>query len=135
VGCDAELTQAEVLDRLALVAAADGLAGARGLTRPVAERLEGAIEHVPTEASAQAVRAYRGGSGPVAIRGGERSFELSTVAALTFYLDVQATYDSAGDLARVVYDAESLEEANRRLVERGVPTELDLERRAAERAG
>jgi hypothetical protein len=135
VGCDAELTQAEVLERLALVAAADGLAGVRGLTAAVADRLEGAIEQVPTEASAQAVRAYRGASGPVAIRGGERSFELSTVAALTFYLDVEATYESAGDLAQVVYDAESLEEANRRLVERGVPTELDLERRAADRAG
>jgi hypothetical protein len=133
VGCDAELTQSEVLDRLALVAAADGLAGVRGLTQPVAERLEGAIEHVPTEASAQAVRAFRGASGPVSIRGGERSFELSTVAALTFYLDVTATYESAGDLAQVVYDAESLGEANRRLVERSVPTELDLERRAAQR--
>jgi hypothetical protein len=135
VGCDAELTQDEVLDRLALVAAADGLAGVRGLTEPVADRLEGAMEHVPTEASAQAVRAFRGASGPVTIRGGDRTFELSTVAALTFYLDVRATYASAGDLARLVFDADSLAEANRRLVERGVPTELELERRAAERAG
>ena len=32
VGCDGELTPAEVLERLAEVAAADGFAGARGLT-------------------------------------------------------------------------------------------------------
>src|SRR5437764_13114613 len=74
--CDGELTLAEVSARLALVARAGGLAGARGLTPPVAERLEAAIEHVPTEASAQAVRGFRGASGPTSIRGGRRSLEL-----------------------------------------------------------
>ena len=61
IGCDAELTTAEVGAQLALVAAAGGLGGVRGLTAPVADRLEGAMELVPTEASAQAVRAFRGG--------------------------------------------------------------------------
>ncbi len=57
IECDAELTPPEVLAQLAVVAAAGGLCGARGLTGPVAERLEQAIDVVPTEASAQAVRA------------------------------------------------------------------------------
>lgn len=83
IGCDAELTPDEVLARLARVAAAGGMAGARGLTAPVAERLERAVELIPTEASAQAVRAFRGASGQVRIRAGTRSFELSSLATIT----------------------------------------------------
>ena len=119
-----------MLARLAEVAGAGGLAGARGLTEPVAERLEQAIAVVPTEASAQAVRAFRGASGPVPIRGGARTVELSSVASLTFYLDVEATIHAVGRLAGAVDGATSLEEANDALHAIGVSTELDLEREA-----
>ena len=128
IGCDAELTPDEVLERLADVAEAGGLLGARGLTESVAQRLEGAIELVPTEASAQAVRAFRGASGIAKIRGGAREVKLTTMAALTFYLEIEATIRSAGRLARAVIDAQSLEEANDALHRLGVRTELDLER-------
>ncbi len=131
MGCDAELTPDEVLARLADVAAAGGLLGARGLTEPVAERLERAIELVPTEASAQAVRAFRGASGSVPIRGGARTVELSTMAAVTVYLDVAATIAAAGRLARAVDRAGDLEQANAALGALGVRTELDLERAVA----
>jgi hypothetical protein len=127
-GCDAELTPEEVLARLAVVAAADGLCGARGLTAPVADRLEAAIQRVPTEASAQAVRAFRGASGLAAIRGGARSVELTTLAAVTFYLDVEISFMHAAPLARAVAEALSLEAANDALRRLGVRTELDLER-------
>jgi hypothetical protein len=127
IGCDAELTNQEVLDRVALVAAAGGLAGVRGLTEPIAARLEAAMEHVETEASAQAVRAFRGVSGTVTIRGGEQALELSPAAALTVYLDVGLAYSAAGELARAVADAGSLQEANAALTALGVRTELDLE--------
>ncbi len=131
LGCDAELTGTEVLERIAAVAAAGGLCGARGLTPPVASALEAAIALVPTEASAQAVRAFRGVSGTVTIRGGQRSLELSTVASVTFYLDVERTLASVGRLAEAVLDAGSLEEANNALNALGVRTELDLERDVA----
>ncbi len=133
IGCDAELTTSEVLAQLAVVAAAGGLGGVRGLTAPVAQCLEAAMEFVPTEASAQAVRAFRGATGEVTIRGGERSLELSTVAAGTFYLDVEITYATAGRLARAVAGSESLTAANQILNELGVRTELDLETDAAAR--
>jgi hypothetical protein len=133
IGCDAELTSAEVLDRIALVAGAGGLCGARGLTPPVADALEGAIRLVPTEASAQAVRAFRGGAGVTSIRGGRRSFELSTVASVTFYLDVTLSMEAAGPLAGAVMDAGGLEAANDLLGAVGVRTELDLERDVAEK--
>jgi len=127
IGCDAELTPDEVLARLSDIAGAGGLAGARGLTDPVAQRLEQAMELVPTEASAQAVRAYRGASGRATIRGGTRTLELSPVAALTFYLDVEVTIATSGRLATALSDASSLLEANAALNALGVRTELDLE--------
>jgi hypothetical protein len=131
VGCDAELTPAEVLERIALVAQAGGLAGIRGLTEPVAARLERSMEHVITEASAQAVRAFRGVSGAVAIRGGTRALELTPAAAQTFYLDVETSLRAAGELAQAVADAGSLQGANQALAQLGVRTELDLETEAA----
>jgi hypothetical protein len=131
IGCDAELTTDEVLARLAIVAGAGGLCGARGLTGPVADRMEAAIDRINTEASAQAVRAFRGASGQVSIRGGMRTLELSSIAALTFYLDVDITINTVGRLAQAVSGARDLEEANRALNELGVGTELDYEREAA----
>ncbi|MGP0033041.1 MAG: DUF1152 domain-containing protein [Solirubrobacteraceae bacterium] len=128
IGCDAELTPDEVLARLATVAAAGGLCGARGLTGAVADRLEAAMRLVKTEASAQTVRAFRGASGSTTIRGGTRTLELSAVAALTFYLDVDIAINAVGRLAQAVTDAASLEEANDALHELGVSTELDYER-------
>jgi hypothetical protein len=130
-GCDGELTLAEVSARLADVAAAGGLAGARGLTPPIADRLEQAIEHVPTEASAQAVRGFRGANGPTSIRGGRRTLELMPAVALTVYFDVTIAYESSAPLARAVMDATSLEEANETLRAMGIRSELDWEIDAA----
>jgi hypothetical protein len=132
VGCDSELTVTEVFERISWVAGAGGLCGARGLTEPVAARVEESLALVPTEASAQAVRAFRGDSGSVSIRGGLRSFELSSAAAQTTFLDVAVTFASAGRLARAVANADSLEAANEALHALGVRTELDLERRPPE---
>ena len=129
-GCDGELPPAQVLERLAEVGAAGGLAGARGLTPAVAERLAAAVEAIPTEASAQALRCFRGETGTTAIRGGRRTVELSPVGAISFYYDVPAALRSAARLAQAVRDARDLEDANAILNELGVFTELDYERRA-----
>jgi hypothetical protein len=131
IGCDAELTPAEVLAQLAIIAGSGGLLGARGLTDAVARRLEDAIRLVPTEASAQAVLAFRGASGTKTIRRGRRAFELSSIAALTVYLDLEVTMRTVGRLAQAISGASSLEDANRVLNDLGVRTELDLEREAA----
>ena len=131
IGCDAELTPDEVLGHLARLAQAGGLCGVRGLTDAVASRLEAAIELVPTEASAQAVRAFRGAAGTAAIRGGTRELELSVTASSTFYFDVSVAFRECGVLARAVAEAATLEEANDALHGVGVRTELDLEREAA----
>ena len=129
VGCDGELTPDEVWARVAEVAAVGGLAGARGLTPPVAARLEEAVRHVPTEASAQALKAFRGETGESPMRGGRRSVQLSPAAALTLFFDPEAALTSAARCAAAVYDAASLEDANDLLHEMGIErTELDWER-------
>jgi len=130
VGCDGELSVAEVLERIAEVAAAGGFAGARGLTDAVAERLERAVEAIPTEASAQALRCFRGELGQTTIRQGRRTVELSPVGALTFYFDVAKAIWSAARLAAGVIDARDLDHANELLHGLGVRTELDYERDA-----
>ena len=131
IGCDGELAPSEVLERLAEVAAAGGLAGVRGLTEAVVERLEAAVAVIPTEASAQALRCYRGDLGEAAIRAGRRSVQLSPVGATTVYLDPAAALSSAARLAAAVRDCPDLEAANRALNALGVRTELDWEREAA----
>jgi len=130
-GCDGELTLEEIAERVAEVAAAGGLAGARGLTPAVAERLEQAVREVPTEASAQALRCFRGERGMVAIRRGEREVPLSPVGATTTFLDPRVTVATAARLAAAVRDSASLEEANEVLHSLGVRSELDLERERA----
>lgn len=127
-GCDGELTPSEVLERLAEVGVAGGLAGAVGLTPEVATLLESAIEVVPTEASAQAVRAFRGVSGEVPIREGRRTVILSPLACLTFFFLIPAAVRSAARLALAVRDAADLDEANAILHSLEVRTELDWER-------
>jgi hypothetical protein len=131
IGCDGELTVEEVNERIADVARAGGLAGVRGITPPVAERLAAAVEVVPTEASAQALRAFRGEIGPTTIRGGRRTLELTPEAALTFYFDPVVAMESTAVLARAVDEAGSLQEANEILRAMGVRTELDWETDAA----
>jgi ribulose-5-phosphate 4-epimerase/fuculose-1-phosphate aldolase len=129
VACDGELTTDEVLARVAEVAAGGGLAGMRGLTPPVAARLEEAVRHVPTEASAQALRAFRGDVGPAPIRGGRRTVDVGIAGALTIFFDCDVALKTAARCAAAVYDAESLEHANDVLHEMGVTrTELDYER-------
>jgi hypothetical protein len=129
-GCDGELTLDEVLARVAEVGAGGGIAGARGLTAPAVAALERAVEHVPTEASALPIRAFRGETGPVPIRGGRRTVELSPLCAVTFIFDVTVALDTAARLAHAVRGAASLEAANDVLGELGVRSELDLERAA-----
>src|SRR5206468_1489074 len=96
---------------------------------PVAARLAESVRHVPTEASAQALRAFRGEVGPAEIRGGRRVVDVGITGALTVFFDCVVALRTAARCAAAVYDAESLEHANDVLHEIGVKrTELDYER-------
>ncbi|MEA2193930.1 MAG: hypothetical protein QOG42_364 [Solirubrobacteraceae bacterium] len=126
-GCDGELTPDEVLERLAEVAAAGGHLGSWGPGTAELERLEAAVAQIPTEASTMALRCARGGLGSVPIRDGRRTVQLTSAGGLVFFFYPRAALRSAARCARLVADAESLEEANAILLGRGIVTELDWE--------
>ena len=128
-GCDGELTPEEVMERVAEVAAAGGIVGAAWPT--ALERLEAAVEQVPTEASAMALACARGRTGRAEIRGGRRTVPLSPIGALIWVFEPAAAMGSAARLAQAVLDCESLDAAQDVLSARGVRTELDWEREAA----
>ena len=131
VACDGELTVAEVLERLAAVAAAGGGRGAWGLTPEAAAAVQAGVDAVPTEASAQALACARGALGPATIRRGRTTVQRSPLGALTFFFDVPAAVAATARLAAAVDGARSLEDANDRLHAVGVRTELDFEREHA----
>jgi hypothetical protein len=135
IGCDGELTPGEVFERLGEVAAAGGLAGALGIVPEVAELLEQVVEAVPTEASAQAVRAFRGDVGEFEIRGGRRKVLLSPAAAVTFFFQVPQAMASAARLAQAVRGAADLDSADAILRSLGVHTELEWEQANAKPGG
>jgi hypothetical protein len=128
IGCDGELTPDEVLERLEEVDRAGGLLGRLAIDEPVAQRLDAAVAAVPTEASALAVRAFRGESGQIEIRGGRRSVDLRPLAAATVFFDPVVAARSAARLAAAVHHVDDLDAANDVLHGLGVRTELDYER-------
>jgi hypothetical protein len=129
--CDGELTEAELLARIAEVAAAGGLLGAWGLTPEALAVLDEAVAAIPTEASAQALVCARGGLGDAEIRGGRRHVPLSPLGAVTFFFDPETAIATAARGARIVAGASDLEDADARLRAEGIPSELRLERAAA----
>ncbi|MDX6701913.1 MAG: hypothetical protein QOF26_2139 [Baekduia sp.] len=131
IGCDGELTPAEVLERLAEVAAAGGVLGDVPLPAAALDRIEGALQTVTTEASAMALRCARGETGRVPIRGGRRTVPLTADGGRLVLLDPIATIHSAARLAAAVAEAPDLEAAQAILTALGVRTELDFEREAA----
>jgi hypothetical protein len=130
IGCDGELTPDEVLARLAQLERAGGLLGRLPIDEAVASRLDQAVAAVPTEASALALQAFRGASGPVAIRDGRRQVDLRPLAAETVFFDPAVAVRTAARLAAAARDAPDLEAANEALHALGVQTELDWERDA-----
>lgn len=126
-GCDGELRPAEVLDRVAALAAGGAWAGTIGVSPAAAARIERAAAEAVTEASLLVARAARGETGAVPIRGGRRTVELTPVAALCFAFDLGLAR-GALPLAEAVAGAGSIAAANERLRALGVGTELDYER-------
>jgi hypothetical protein len=126
--CDGELTPEELLAQLAWLAADQGLVGLDAITPEMADELERAVRAVPTEASAQAVRCARRELGVATIRGGRRTVPLSPLGATTVYFDADRAVNGVARLARMVLDADDLDDAQGLLSAAGVRTELDYER-------
>jgi hypothetical protein len=130
-GCDGELRPEEVAARFAEVAAAGGDLGDVAPDAATLDRLAAAVEAVPTEASAMALRCARGATGDVPIRDGRRTVTLTPAGGRVFFFDCDAALRSAARLAAAVRQASDLEDAQRILEGMGVRTELSWEREMA----
>jgi hypothetical protein len=133
-GCDGELTPAEVAERLREVDAAGGGLGALELDTATRELVAAAVETVPTEASAMALRCATGETGRAAIREGRRSVELTAAGGTVAFYEPGVALATASRLAAAVQDAPDLLAADAVLAGMGVRTELGYERRAGDAA-
>jgi hypothetical protein len=125
-GCDGELQPAEVLGRVAALARAGAWLGTLGVSPAAAKEIEDAAVVAMTEASLLVAYAARGREGPVEIRGGRRTVDLSPLAALTFVFDPAAALAEL-PLVRAIAEASSIEAARDALNDLGISTELDYE--------
>ncbi len=131
-GCDGELRPAEVLDRIAALAAAGAWIETLGVTPEAAAEIEAAAMAAVTEASLLVARATHGDRGPTPIRGGRRTVELGPLAALCWMFDLDTALPAL-PLALAVASAPTILAARDALAAIGIGTELDYELgRAAE---
>lgn len=125
-GSDGELDPGYVLRRIALVTERGGYLGARGVTPEDIENLERLLEHVESEASRATLLAARGAYGKVEIRRGSRTVYVTPLSMITFFLKSSVVAE-LNPLITELSCTRSIEEARKKLNERRVYTELDLE--------
>ena len=89
--------------------------------------MEKAISIIPTEASRGPVEYAKGIFSTTSIRNGSREVELDISSTVTFYVDPRVVYEKVSKPAQAVYGCETIGEANARLNEAGIRTELDIE--------
>lgn len=125
-GCDGELTIEEILTYISEIASSNGYLGAYGMDRDDLEVLEMLTAGMPSEVNRLAAHSFKGLRGEVGIRNGLWRAEPSIISTITFYLDVNIVY-SLSPLAKAVSRTRNVFEANERLRDLGVSTELDIE--------
>ena len=131
-GADGELDREYVLQRAATAARAGGLIGLVGLARGEVEVLSRLVETCVTEASAVAVRAFRGEHGVSTLRGGLRRVKVDLCAAAGLRLDPKAVL-RLNKAARLIYEKDvPIDVAADLLLAEGIPTELHLEKLLAQ---
>ncbi len=125
-GCDGEIPRRELLRRFSELARTGHFITFIGLTPHIAKELEQVLEKVHTEASRLPMRAYRGETGIVKIRRGERVVELDITCAGTYYITVEGACQ-INTLAQLVDPTDNILKVREKLNRRGVLTELDIE--------
>ncbi|HMS61885.1 MAG TPA: DUF1152 domain-containing protein [Solirubrobacteraceae bacterium] len=130
-GCDGELTPTEVRTRYDEIAAGSEPLGETDPPPSALDRLDAALAHVPTEASAMALRCARGETGTATIRDGRRTVQLTALGGRLLWFEPEAAIAGPARVAAAVADARGLREAHDTLTARGIRTELAYELDAA----
>lgn len=127
-GSDGELTISELESSVKQIAQHDGIMGSWGITQDTLNLMEKVVKVVPTEASRSPVEYARGKFEGTSIRSGTRSINLNFSSTVTIYIDPVVLFENISGLARVVAECTSIEDANKKLNELGIKSELDVER-------
>ena len=130
-GSDGELSRGEIEARLSELNSA--VLGVSLISSDVAGKLKDFVYSVETEASRIPLAAALGYRGSYNFWG-EYELHVGFLNSLIFYIDAKRLYETS-PLAMAVSNAESVEEASRKLNEMGIKTEYDLEVEMAEIAG
>ena len=134
-GSDGELSKAELERSFGVIARNNGMFGSWGISSETLELMEKAISVIPTEASRGPVEYAKGTFSATSIRNGSRKVELDISSTVTFYVDPRVVFEKVSKPARAVYGCETIGEANAKLNEAGIRTELDIEMELYENLG
>ncbi len=125
-GADGELSPSYVGERISEIAKLGGFLGGYVFGKSDEATLSDILKRVHTEASSIPLRALQGFCGELSIRRGSRIVRVGITSCVSYALDPRIVLRAT--LAKLVVNANSLEEANEILHRYGVYTELDLER-------
>ncbi len=126
-GSDGELSKAELERSFSIIARNNGMLGSWGISAETLGLMEKAISIIPTEASRGPVEYAKGIFSTTSIRNGSRKVELDISSTVTFYVDPKVVYEKVSKPAQAVCGCETIGEANTKLNEAGIRTELDIE--------
>ena len=134
-GSDGELSKAELERSFGIIARNNGMLGSWGVSMRTLKLMEKAISVIPTEASRGPVEYAKGIFSTTSIRDGSRKVELDISSTVTFYVDPKVVYEKISKPAQAVYGCETIRDANTKLNEAGIRTELDIEMELHENLG
>jgi|Deesub1362A_J573_1020465.scaffolds.fasta_scaffold00104_4 hypothetical protein len=124
-GSDGELKREEIEKYMSEITAEGGLVGCTAITRDIAGKLHDFVQGIETESSKVPIVSALGYYGEYSIWDGNRIM-ISALNSLVFYFMTEVIY-SLSPLPKVVRGSRNIMEANKKLNDIGVKTELDLE--------
>lgn len=127
IGGDGELSREEVLNRVAEIIKSGGYAGAIAFDSSDVSVFDRLLSYSFSEASGTILDALNGLVGYKAIRGGTRRVYIDPISTLVFHFATKVVYEKSS-IAKLIVNTSSIEEANKLLLDRGVVTELELEK-------
>jgi len=125
-GSDGELKFEELMLNISEIIKLGGFLGCSAMARDDYEEMKEITRDVVTEASSIPLMAYEGEFGVKKIRK-SRTVVITPLCTLTFYFTAESVFE-INQAAKIIENAESVEEANRLLNRAGILTELDYER-------
>jgi len=134
-GSDGDPSKKELERSFRIIAQNNGLFGSCGISERTLELMEKAISVIPTEASRGPVEYAKGTFNTTSIRSGSRKVQLDIRSTVTFYVDPRVVYEKISRPAQLVYGCKTIKEANEKLNEAGIRTELDIEMELYENLG